>query len=396
MTESENNRKKVLLLGSSFSSIPILKVLLEAGFHVSVCGSLPEDPAHAYAHRSYFIDYSDESALEQLVNSEHFDFICPTCNDASYMAGAKIAASNGMPGFDNPATVRILHDKKAFREFADSIDLPVPRLYGEVALLTDFDDLRFPILVKPVDSFSGRGITRVDTEKGIEAAMREADSQSGEKRAIAEEFVDGELLSHSVFIKDGRIIVEFFVDEFCTVYPYQVNCSNVPSSLPPYIRKEIGECTRKLISELNLTDGLLHIQLIANEEKFWYIECMRRAPGDLYYEMIRLASEIDGMDFYVRPFVGISLPEKVSITKEAFVARHTISVSDRCQMFSFRMKLPGEVIGIVPLKQSGGLLAAAPFDKLGIVFCEFPDLESLHHETRRMADFIQIESLIVP
>ena len=60
-------------------------------------------------------------------------------------------------------------------------------------------------------------------------------SKSG--AVIAEEFVDGKLYSHSAFIKNKKIVVDFFVNEYCTVYPYQVNSSNISKQLSQKIQQ---------------------------------------------------------------------------------------------------------------------------------------------------------------
>ena len=52
-----------LLVGSSFSAIPLFFALKRRGLRVEVCGNLPGDPCHQYADASHAIDYSDREAL---------------------------------------------------------------------------------------------------------------------------------------------------------------------------------------------------------------------------------------------------------------------------------------------------------------------------------------------
>ena len=61
-----------------------------------------------------------------------------------------------------------------------------------------------------------------------------------------------------------KIIMNFFVDEFCTAYKYQVNSSNSPSTLNKKIKKEVVNAISKIILLLELNDGLLHTQFIVN------------------------------------------------------------------------------------------------------------------------------------
>ncbi|NKF34773.1 carbamoyl-phosphate synthase small subunit, partial [Pseudomonas sp. BGM005] len=73
-----------------------------------------------------------------------------------------VAEKLGFPRFDSMETTTIIHTKQAFRNFTEQNDIPAPRsvrLHGDSPVETGA--LRYPLLVKPSDSFSGRGVTKV-------------------------------------------------------------------------------------------------------------------------------------------------------------------------------------------------------------------------------------------
>ena len=184
------------------------------------------------------------------------------------------------------------------------------------------------MLVKPDDSFSGRGMSKVTDPDDLPKALYDATKSSRSGEAIVEEFVDGNLHSHSAFIRGGDIIFDAFVDEFCTIYPYQVDCSNHPSALSPPIRDRVRKSVKKMVTALGLADGLLHTQFIVNETDVWLIELMRRGPGDLYGKLVELSTGVDYHDLMVRPYLDEALPSTVSAKKTDFCSRHTISVAE--------------------------------------------------------------------
>jgi biotin carboxylase len=251
--------KRALLVGSSFSAAPIFFLLKKRGLHVSVCGSLRADPCHQYADASFYIDYSDREALLSLVEAESFDFIVPTCNDYSYMSCAWFARRLGYPGFDDFEVAAIIHTKNEFRRITQQYGIPAPRSHRQqVDKSIDSSGLKYPLLVKPIDSFSGRGVTKVKDVSELDAAVDAARTASRSGEIVLEEFVDGALHSHSAFIQRREIVADFFVDEFCTVYPYQVDCSNHPSRLRSAIQGAVRATIAKLVKQLDLQDGLLH------------------------------------------------------------------------------------------------------------------------------------------
>ena len=167
---------KVLLVDTNFSSAPIYQSLCDLGHEVHVVGGNPTDCLAKAVANYWNINYADTDALEKLVESEGFIYIVPGCTDRSY--ASCVAINKGrFPGIE-PVDVDIaINNKARFRDIARRLGLPVPQVQ-------DLSALRWPLIVKPVDSFSGKGITVIATEdhellsRAIEDA-RSASSQGG-------------------------------------------------------------------------------------------------------------------------------------------------------------------------------------------------------------------------
>lgn len=385
--------RHVLLVGSSFSAVPLFYMLKARGFHVSVCGSLHSDPCHQYADASFCVDYSDREALLKVVRENRFDYLVPSCNDTAYMAATWVAAQCGFPGYDGLQTAEYMHTKGLFRRFTEEHGFKAPRSVrvGSDAAI-DVRTLRAPYLVKPVDSFSGRGVTHVRDASALPDAVATARASSKSSEVVIEEFIEGTLHSHSAYFSGGEIVADFFVDEYCTVYPYQVNCSNHPSRLDEAPRAAMRAEMRKLVRLAGLCDGLLHTQFIERDGEIWVIECMRRCPGDLYNKLVEFSTGAPYTDFYVRPFVGEALPEPCDFPPLKFMGRHTISVDTPTVAFSFSHDIPATEVRTVPLKNSGERLDRAPYDKLAILFAEFAAREAMLRVTPEFVRHISIQS----
>lgn len=147
---------------------------------------------------------------------------------------------------------------------------------------------------------------------------------------------------------------------------------------------------------LGLQDGLLHTQFIANEHEFWIVECMRRCPGDLYGHLIELSTGVCYTDFFVRPFVGDTVPEVLANEDCLPVGRHTISTAREMIFQSFTSTLHEINLSVVPLKNSGEKLNPAPFDKVAVVFAQYPDEQVMAEVTPRFAEHILIQGYLLP
>jgi len=381
---------RTLLIGSSFSAAPIFFALKQKGHHVTVCGGIKNDPCHAYADASLYVDYSSAEALLSAVKSGGFDHIVPTCNDYSYLSGAYVAEHCGFSGFDRLETTGILHNKAQFRSYMNRQGFSVPRSFSAAEIETGVALQFLPLLVKPTDSFSGRGVTKLVQPEQLPAALEAAKAESRSGTATVEEFVDGSLHSHSAFIRDQDVVLDFFVDEFCTVYPYQVNCSNHPSHLSDAVRERVRAEMGRMIKDLGLTDGLLHTQFMVQGEQVWIIECMRRAPGDLYGQFVGWSTGTDYADLFVRPFIGEELPASFDLGEARFMGRHTISTRSAVTVADFSYDIPAKSVRVIPLKSSGERMDPAPFDKLAILFAEYFSKEDMLAISPRLDERVTI------
>lgn len=369
---------RVLLVGTSYSAVPIAMGIKALGYELSVVGANAYEPCHFIADRSFFIDYSDREALLALCQENSFDYIVPSCNDYGYISASYVANDLNLPGFDKPRETQILHNKEKFREYCNKIGLPVPRVIcsinsDNVGSLNEIN--HFPALIKPSDSFSGKGISKVFTNAELEPAIKAALQHSRNKEIVIEEFVTGSLHSISVFIEDQKIIWVDFVDEFCLILPYQVSNSSYPSSLSTGIQNSVIDSIQTLVKDLSLADGLLHTQFIVDKDKFWLIETMRRCPGDLFGEHFKFASGFDYTKAYFSAFLGIKTDFKIQEQESSLVQRSVLS-SEGTILFQGIQSISGNSISyIFPLLNSGEKLEPAPNDKAAIVFNVFNDLD---------------------
>ena len=122
--------KRALLVGSSYSALPLLFELNKNNIDVSVCGNNKLDPCHYYSTESYFIDYSNVDDVSSIFEEKKFDYIIPACNDSSYLTCNRIANDYNLPGFDTIETSCILHNKKKFRDFLQYHKFPTPSLFS--------------------------------------------------------------------------------------------------------------------------------------------------------------------------------------------------------------------------------------------------------------------------
>lgn len=355
---------RILLLDTNISSFPIYDFLAQNN-EVYVVGSNPNDYLAKIAKNYINIDYSEIDQLKTLIKSLDIEFIVPGCNDLSYQISAELNSELQFSGLDTIEVTSILNNKEKFRVFAKRIGIPVPNLISE----TEIESV-IPNIVKPVDSYSGRGVSIINEsdKRLIDVAISKAKHYSRSDSFIIEEYVEGQLYSHSAFISEGVILTDFIVAEYGTANSFVVDTSYLAYDFPIETLNKIRECIILILKELNLVDGLVHTQFIKNRDKVWFIEITRRCPGDLYSLLIEKSTGFKYSEAYTRPFLN-QKPLKSGIPLEKQnVLRHTISLPNERFFNSLKYKFPVQIELYFPLAITGTKIQASPFGRIGLLF----------------------------
>ena len=354
---------KVLLVDTNFSSAPIYSELVRLGHETHVVGKNPNDCLAKGCPHYWSVDYADTDTLGRLIDAEGFDYLVPGCTDRSYTSCAELARGRfpGIPALD---VDQAINNKARFRALSQQIGLPVPQAQNP-----DSGHLRWPLVVKPVDAFSGKGITVLPQEDpaALALAIDKARATSATGEALVEDFVAGQLHSHSAFIRRGKVFDDFIVEESCTANPFVVDTSYVKRDLPADTLATLRKAIESLANVLGLGDGLVHTQFILSGREVSLIEITRRCPGDLYSQLIELTTGYPYVSNYVRPFLGLE-PIQPKESTYVPIMRHTVSVAAPQNFGHLHYKRPFHTLRWVPLSLVGDALKPSPASRIGILF----------------------------
>ena len=372
---------KILLLDTNFASGPIYDYLIESGNEVYVIGNNPNDFLAKFVKNYIQSDYTKINETQKLIESHKIDFIVPGCNDRSYQAYTELNLNKKFSLSDSSEINEIINNKEKFKSFASGFNLSIPGVIkqeeiGEV----------WPIIVKPVDAYSGKGITIIkeSEHKMLKSAISFAKENSRSKTCIIEEFVEGQLYSHSAFISKKSIFIDFIVEENGTANSFTVDTSRVVYDFSKEILNKIRKEIHLMANELDLVDGLIHTQFIKKGSSFWIIEVTRRCPGDLYSYLIESSTGFNYIQTYTNPFIKQKISLSGQPLKEANIIRHTISQPKEMTFGSLQFNLPIYIDKLVQISTAGDFIKSSPSSRIGILFIRADskrELDSLYEIT---------------
>lgn len=393
-------KKKMLLLGGGHAEIPLIQAAQSLGWYVITTGNAREGLGHPYADKNVFADFSDKDAMLELAKSEGVTAVCSGCNDFALLSTVYVCEKLGLPGHDSYATSLEIHHKDKYRALATRLGIPTPRALV-VRSVTEFEaaitELAFPIIVKPVDLTGGKGIHRVATPEEAREAYKDACSRTRQDHIVVEEFVQGSNHGFSAMLVKGKVAFAFADNEQYYINKYMVSGANSPSTSSGKTLAMLREYSERIARELNLVDGILHIQYIEQADGTpVIIEICRRPPGDLYIKFVKYATGIDYPRFIVMAETGEDISDIADVPTQGFWLRHCImagpeiSNGSTVRDVTFASEIQGNIVEKFLWYKPGEVITDKLTYKAGIVFFKFDSLAEMQDKTARMTKLAKI------
>jgi biotin carboxylase len=171
--------------------------------------------------------------------------------------------------------------------------------------------LQYPLIVKPSDGNSSKGVLRADTEQKLLKYCESAVASSRSKEAIIEEYKEGKEIGIDCFVKDGEVDL-IMTRERRKIKrnigaAQQIYGSFWPANINNNTVEELRQIAHKIANVFNLKNTPLMIQAIVSENEINVIEFAPRIGGGENYKIIPLLTGFDIVDAAIDSFLGISV-----------------------------------------------------------------------------------------
>lgn len=313
-------QKKLMLLGGIRYLLPVIKAAHEQGYYVITADYLPDNIAHKYSDEYVNVSIIDKDAVLKVAQEKQIDGIMSFGVDPGVVSASYVQNQMGLPSFGPFESVEILQNKDKFRAFLTEHGFNVPKAKGfssKQEALSDLSWYDFPVIVKPTDSAGSKGVTKVDSENQLSAALDYAFAHSMSKHVIVEEFIEKKGCSSDTdcFSIDGKLtFVSFNAQRFDdnASNPFTPAAYSWPST---FTRKEEEYLTleiQRLITLLNLKTAVYNVETrIGVNGQPYIMELTPRGGGNRLCEMLRYATGVDMITAITRAVVGDSILEAV-------------------------------------------------------------------------------------
>lgn len=301
--------KSLLILGAADGSMATYRTASALGYRTIAVDLRPTAPGVALADEFVPLSTRDVDGLADFLGcrTDVAGILSPS-TDVALPTQLALAERFGLPCGLTPETVAASVDKRHFRRICDELGLPGYRWIqgGDWRAA----GLRFPVVVKPADAQSSRGVTRCPDGSTVDAAVAEATRFSYRDSIVIEEEVQGLHCGCECVIDGGRAVFVALTERQLTPPPRAITIAHLlPAGLPDGVRERIVSMVDALCARLGYRAGPLNLDLVVDADGVPHlIEIGARTGGDPLGELARLCYGVDPVEASINAAVGLPLP----------------------------------------------------------------------------------------
>ena len=282
--------KRILILGGTAPCVHVTQYAKEMGAYVYVADDkIEKGPAKQIADEAVVISTKDYDSLLAFVKENSIGGIITGPGEFNIVNAMIVSKLAGLPFYCDKEQWDLCQNKRNFKDFCKRNGLPAVPEYSVKDVLTDSD---FPVIVKPVDGCSSRGINVCRDQQEYEQARKTAVSASQSQQIVVEKFIDngGITIDAKYVAIDGKYYLEAIGDRYVLKDSLITAVSIYPSKYRRAFLEQVDPYVEKAFASIGLRNGAFFFQAIPEGDKIYIYEMGLRVSGGMIYNMTEATS----------------------------------------------------------------------------------------------------------
>ncbi|MBO5500955.1 MAG: ATP-grasp domain-containing protein [Clostridia bacterium] len=306
--------RKIVIIGASELQNPLILKAKELGFETHVfaweCGDIGERTAD----RFYPISIVEKDRILAICREIQPVAVASIASDLAAITVNYLANALGLPS-NPPETAFIASNKYAMRGAFQAAGIPTPA-FAKVGIGDDLSAvhaMQLPIIVKPTDRSGSRGIYKLTSLEGLEEAIAHSVEASFEKKAIVEEYIEGNEYSFETISQNGVHHYLSITKKFTTGSPHFIETGHFePAPVSAETFERVKQVVIHALDSLEIRNSASHSEIkITPSGDIRLIEIGGRMGGDcIGSDLVRYSTGID----YVRAVIQVACGVEPDLT----------------------------------------------------------------------------------
>ncbi len=389
---------KALVLAGGLAQIELLKQLKSRGIETVLLDGSEKAIAIPFADKFIKAQIMDSEIVKQIALEEKADFVLTVCADQVLLICAKVSEELDLPCYIDYDTGVKVSDKTYMKRIFAENNIPTSR-YVESDTL-DFgkiSHLKYPLVVKPIDAYSSKGVRKVQNAEELELCFEEARQISRNGGVIVEEFNVGEEISVDVFVCDGKaeLLCVSNSEKIADKDRFIIFRGRYPVNASEELIKKIGVVAQQIADAFNIKNAPMLIQMITDGENVSVLEFCARTGGNMKYLLIKRSCGVDVISAVIDLTLGIKPEIKLQPAENKYIVNDFIyckeGIFDRLEGFD-EMISQGNITDYRVLRPTGmevnGVRSSS--DRIAGVTIQADSLEEFNAKHKAFVEGVKI------
>lgn len=383
-----------VVLGGTYPHIRLLQNLRSRGYRTVLVDYHDNPCAKPFADVHLKESTLDRSRVLDIARSDNAGLVISSCIDQANLIACSVAEELGLPRPYDSNQAKIVTNKPLMKKFMRDHGIPTStHVIVERDKQASIIELNLPLIVKPADSNSSKGIVRIDSFDDVELAINNAMAFSRSGEVVVEEFLEGREVGIDFYIADGephllmtktrrKIPLEACKEQqiYGCFWPADLTSDETEATL---------RIARSIVSALGLKNSPLMIQAIAGKNGIQVIEFAARFGGGESWKIIELATGVDILDLSIRSFLNEPVSLRTGNSHKMFA--ETFIYSEEC-IFDRIETLNSSIEHLHHYKTSGMTVGKAltSNNRVGSFIVSGKSISELHSKIASAVESLQI------
>lgn len=310
-----------IVLGGTLPHCDLVINLKKRGYYVILIDYNENPPAKKFANKHYQESTLEVEVVYKIALLENAVLVISTCIDQANLIACIVGERLNLPIPYSSKVAKVVTDKIAMKKLMLQKGISTSD-YREFSALHEIEGLKlnYPLIVKPVDSNSSKGVNRVSNFNELTFYARIALEFSRCGRAIVEEFVEGTEIGIDCVVKEGvaEILMVKERQKIPVIEAQQIYGCVWPIELGALQNVKYKKIAQLITDALGLFSSTLMIQAIENTNGISVIEFAARIGGGESFRLIKRSVDVDIVDLAIDTFLGQTLNFKVNEPSEYY------------------------------------------------------------------------------
>lgn len=343
-------KQNLAIIGASYLQLPLIEKAKEMGYVTHVFAWAAGDVGESAADYFYPISIVEKEQILQKCREIGICGICSIGSDLAMIAVNYVAEQLGLTGNSIAATAKSTNKHLMRRAFEENGDPSPKSILVDEATDLESLELVYPVIVKPVDRSGSRGIYKLMDASGLKKAVSSAMEQGFEKKALVEEFAEGQEYSVEYISFRGEHHFLALTQKYTTGAPHFIETGHLePAPVDEVTLEKVKKVVSHALDSLELKNGASHTELkIAPDGTIRLIEIGGRMGGDcIGSDLVRYST---GYDF-VKMVIDVACGRKPDFTcicePQAVEVRFIFLQEDMDEYHRLQKEKPESILQVV-------------------------------------------------